>query len=81
MYNFLIGLSLLILCITPNVVLSTNASPTLVLGMFVIADFNCRPLNFLVIMLERKQLKMAHSSAAKVLLWPRPQRSKLDVQL
>ena len=74
-------LSLLILCITPSVSSSVNASSILILSIFAITDLNCRSLNFLMITLKRKQLGIIHPSTAKVLPWPRLQRGRFDAPL
>ena len=80
-YNWLIGFFLSILCIASSAASSKNVSPICELGMFIIADLNCRLFNFLAIMLNRKQLRMAHPSAGNVLPWPRPHRGSLKVPL
>ena len=67
----LIGLSVSILCMTPSIVLWTNMSQMIALFMFIIANLDCRSLDFMVIMLKRKQLRMTNPNAAKMLPCPR----------
>ena len=69
----------MILCITHSDASSTNASHMYVLGMLVITDLFFRPLYFLVIMLNMKQLRISHPSAENVLPWPRPHKGSLEV--